>query len=232
MMEKIGQQVANRLLARIVDGVYGSAGRLPSERELTQEMDVSRASIREALQILEQWSVVCIRPGSGTLVRPVREWQLDVLRAAPEQPALPWNDANSITEELLQLRRAFYRDIAERMGLRGVPPHALNAARAAVERAWVCRAQPAVFGMLELDVMRRLLEAAGMLPSLWMLNQLASVYGPILQARAQHAIPVELFRAVHLEFFDCLERKDVSGAIQAVDNYLEGVEEALYVEAA
>lgn len=232
MTEKIGQQVANRLLARIVDGVYGSAGRLPSERELSQEMEASRASIREALQILEQWSVVCIRPGSGTLVRPVREWQLDVLRAAPEQPALPWKDANSITEELLQLRRAFYRDVAERMGLRGVPPYALNAARAAVERAWACRAQPAVFGMLELDVMRRLLEAAGMLPSLWMLNQLASVYGPILQARAQHAIPVELFRAVHLEFFDCLERRDVSGAIQAVDDYLEGVEEALYVEAA
>ena len=112
IMDKIGQQVANRLLSRIVDGLYGREGRLPSERELSVQMEASRPSVREALQILEQWSVVSIRPGSGTVVRPVREWQLDVLRAAPSQPELPWNQGTAITDELLQIRRGFYRDVA------------------------------------------------------------------------------------------------------------------------
>ena len=89
MGSKTGDQVANRLLGRIVDGQYGPQGRLPSERDLVNEMEVSRASVREALQLLHQWGVVAIRPGSGAQVRPASEWQLDVLRAAPEQPTIP-----------------------------------------------------------------------------------------------------------------------------------------------
>jgi len=231
-MDKIGQQVANRLLSKIVDGVYGREGRLPAERELAVQMEASRPSVREALQILEQWSVVSIRPGSGTAVRPVREWQLDVLRAAPSQPGLAWNKGNAITDELLQLRRAFYRDVAERLGSKGVAPYALQGARDAVERAWACREDAAVFGMLELEVMRQLLEAAAMLPSLWMLNQLAAVYGPVLQARAHGKAPIENFREAHLRFFSALEERNVDLAREALEDYLDEVEEALYVEAA
>lgn len=43
--------------------------RLPSEREMSESMGVSRASVREALTALEAIGIVDIRPGEGTFVR-------------------------------------------------------------------------------------------------------------------------------------------------------------------
>lgn len=231
-MEKKGQQVANTLLARIVDGAYGSEGRIPSERELTSQMDASRASVREALQTLVQWCVLEIRPGSGALVKPMREWRLDVLQLYSSETGMSLRQDEGLLEDMMELRRGFYGDVAERLGSRGVSPHALTAARKAVQKAWTCKDDPALFGLLELDVMRRLLEAAAMLPSMWMLNQLAAVYGPAMQSRASSIEVPELFMEAHEAFFEALEKRSPQEARMAVEEYLDGVEKAYLTEAA
>ena len=75
--------------------------------------------------------------------------------------------------------------------------------------------------------MRRVLEAAGMLPSLWMLNQLAGVYAPIMQSSAT-AIPVpESYREAHQNLFTALENRDSEAAKEAIDVYLAQMEAAL-----
>src|SRR3954465_15459763 len=62
------EQVAERLAADIRSGALAPGERLPSERELARVLEVSRASVREAIGALQVQGVVGTRPGAGTFV--------------------------------------------------------------------------------------------------------------------------------------------------------------------
>jgi DNA-binding FadR family transcriptional regulator len=62
------EQIAERLAADIRSGLHPPGERLPSERELARSLEVSRASVREALAALQLQGVVETRPGAGTFV--------------------------------------------------------------------------------------------------------------------------------------------------------------------
>lgn len=57
-------------LRRVIDeGVLGPGDQLPSERELSEQLAVSRSTVRVAIQLLDALGVVEVRHGSGTFVR-------------------------------------------------------------------------------------------------------------------------------------------------------------------
>jgi GntR family transcriptional repressor for pyruvate dehydrogenase complex len=68
---KLSDSVAHRIETLIVEGVWKTGDRLPSERELAQQLEVSRPSLREALHKLEVRGLVETLQGGGTFVRPV-----------------------------------------------------------------------------------------------------------------------------------------------------------------
>ncbi len=66
---RLYRQIADQLRALIDGGEFAPGSRLPAERELAQQLGVSRPSVREALIALEVESVVEVRMGSGVYVR-------------------------------------------------------------------------------------------------------------------------------------------------------------------
>ena len=60
--------VAQKLEGMILDGSYIAGQKLPSERELAKQFDVSRPSLREAIQILEAKGLIFRRQGGGNYV--------------------------------------------------------------------------------------------------------------------------------------------------------------------
>lgn len=63
-------QVIDKIKSEIENGNYKENDKLPSEFELSKDFGVSRATLREALRILEEDSVVTRRHGVGTFVNP------------------------------------------------------------------------------------------------------------------------------------------------------------------
>lgn len=61
-------QVIEKIKQDIKDGVYIEKEKLPSEFELSKQLGVSRATLREALRILEEENVIIRRHGVGTFV--------------------------------------------------------------------------------------------------------------------------------------------------------------------
>lgn len=90
---KLYQQVADQVRALIQTGLFSPGSRLPAERELAQQIGVSRPSLREALIALEIEGSVEIRMGSG----------IYVLAAAKQRHARPAPIGESPTE-LMQAR--------------------------------------------------------------------------------------------------------------------------------
>ncbi|RWZ60434.1 GntR family transcriptional regulator [Halobacillus fulvus] len=63
-------QVIEQIKRDIENGVYEEKEKLPSEFQLSKSLGVSRATLREALRILEEDGVVTRRHGVGTFVNP------------------------------------------------------------------------------------------------------------------------------------------------------------------
>ncbi len=62
------QYVLDTLTNRIVSQEYGTDERLPSERQMAQELGVARNTVREALDVLEERDMIRRRAGSGSFV--------------------------------------------------------------------------------------------------------------------------------------------------------------------
>ena len=67
---KLSEQTADRLYELIVDeGRYPLGSKLPNENELSQALQVSRTTLREAISFLVAQGVLEIRRGKGTFVK-------------------------------------------------------------------------------------------------------------------------------------------------------------------
>src|SRR4030042_2752670 len=60
--------IADQILGMINAGRYKVGSKLPSERTITEQMGVSRPSLREAISALQIVGILESRPGDGTYV--------------------------------------------------------------------------------------------------------------------------------------------------------------------
>lgn len=67
-MEKSYEKVVDYVQKQILDGVCRTGDKLPSEREMAQQLNVSRTSVREGLRILEQMGALYCQQGSGNYI--------------------------------------------------------------------------------------------------------------------------------------------------------------------
>jgi GntR family transcriptional repressor for pyruvate dehydrogenase complex len=66
--DRLYQDVARRLISEIASGKYPVGSRLPAERELVKQFDVSRPTVREAIIALEVQGLVEVRISAGAFV--------------------------------------------------------------------------------------------------------------------------------------------------------------------
>lgn len=66
---KVYEQVIEQIEGMITNGVLKKGDRLPSERELVEQLGISRASIREALRSLEIIGLIESKQGEGNFIR-------------------------------------------------------------------------------------------------------------------------------------------------------------------
>ena len=66
---KLADVIEQRLEHLILDGTLSPGEKLPPERELAKQFDVSRPSLREAIQKLEAKGFLLRRQGGGTFVQ-------------------------------------------------------------------------------------------------------------------------------------------------------------------
>jgi DNA-binding FadR family transcriptional regulator len=64
----VSERVADQILSRIASGEWGPGHRLPGERQLAEDMGVSRVSVRAALQSLKTQGLLDAVQGGGTRV--------------------------------------------------------------------------------------------------------------------------------------------------------------------
>ncbi len=100
MSTTVSRTITTHLLRRIINGTYATGSKLPTERQLMDEFGVTRSVIREALKRVEALGYLSIRQGSGILVEPVQNSDIDVIYL-------------SLFKDDGSLDRKFIRDLVE-----------------------------------------------------------------------------------------------------------------------
>ncbi|NLI91728.1 MAG: FadR family transcriptional regulator [Peptococcaceae bacterium] len=68
---RIYEEIVEQIRLLVSEGHVKAGDRLPSERDLAERLQVSRASVREALSALEMMGLLEIRSGEGTYIKQV-----------------------------------------------------------------------------------------------------------------------------------------------------------------
>ena len=135
--QRLYRQIADQLRQLIARGEFAVGARLPAERDLAQQLKVSRPSVREALIALEVEGMIEVRTGSG----------IYVLSSTPAVSPLGADDAPTSWGplEVMSARLLVESEVAAQAALHAQKKHlqamrkALGQMRQAVQRQEVPR---------------------------------------------------------------------------------------------
>ncbi len=216
---RLYRQIADQLAELIRTGEFKPGDRLPSERDLSQQLGVSRASVREALIALEIDGLIDVKVGLGVFVS-----------ATPFAPG----EVMALTEpgpfEVLEARQLIEGETA---GLAAT--HASSADLAAI-RATVSMMADEVKSTgagLNADALfhLRIAEASGNGALVHMVKQLWNFrYSAMFRKLDEHFdTPARHAAAIqeHLKLVEAIERHDAAQARAAIRAHLHSVRVAL-----
>ena len=103
---RLYEDIVQQFHALIRQGALRHGDRLPAERDLAEQFQVSRSSVREALQALEVQGLVVSRRGSGTFIN------TENLEAALDLVAANLNGGAGALQDVFELRHLMEPQIA------------------------------------------------------------------------------------------------------------------------
>jgi GntR family transcriptional regulator, transcriptional repressor for pyruvate dehydrogenase complex len=105
--------VVDQIVDRIRSGRIRDGELLPGERQLAAAMQISRRTVRDAIEILQDAGVVAVSPGPSGGIRVASIWVPDALTSNPD----PISTAQVF--EILEARRVIEPRVAQLAALRG-----------------------------------------------------------------------------------------------------------------
>jgi DNA-binding FadR family transcriptional regulator len=211
------EETVERLGTAIRLGILGPGIRLPSERELADQLGISRSTLRQAITTLVQSGhLTSVRGrGGGTFV----------VQEPPLAEGSPAGPVRNDWREVLDLRMAIEIGAATLAAARAGEDN-IKLMRECVERMAACS---------EFDDYRRadirfhmaIAEASGV-PRLMTL--VGEVEGDVSELIAHIAHPPEVLdhsNAEHARLIDAIERRDAARAVRVLRRHLDGTEHIL-----
>ncbi len=151
--QRVDEQIAASIADAILDGVFPPGSALPPERDLAEQLQVNRTSLRQGLARLQQMGLIEARHGSGNVVRDPQGLTHPAVVEALVRKLGP-----EFLVELLEIRAGLGPLIGRLAAQRSRPEDAdaLRAALAAVQRAGTAEARQAA----DLDFFRVLIHCS------------------------------------------------------------------------
>ncbi len=208
-------QVAEILLDKVRRGEIDAGAKLPSERELSEAMDVSRVVVREALNSLQMAGLVERRVGSGNYIR--KDLDSALLVAGPISHDL---DTGANIVETIEARHAL--DLAvTKLALENAQPADIEMMQSVIAEMRTAVDGNRIRHYLELTLQFHVVvaRAGGNSVLERLVGELIDLVRPhvwLIERNYTDDIGEESFR-IHKAMADGIERRDAPMALAAVD---------------
>ncbi len=229
----LSHQAAQELGRRIVGGKYLPGDALPSEADLSAELEVSRTVVREALKVLAAKGLIRSRPRVGPVVQPRHVWE------RLDSDVLAWSTQDReqlqvFLNQLTEVRRIVEPDAARLAAMRATPDELeqIAATFAAMEDTV---ADPNAFMTQDVIFHEAIIRAShndlllGLLVTLRM-GMVASrqvTTGTLRQGTPETAHAREIALQLHRAVLDALRERNGQRAHEAMVHLLSTVHEAI-----
>ena len=228
----LAHQVAQELGQRIVRGDYLPGDALPSEADLSTDLQVSRTVVREALKGLAAKGLIRSRPRVGSVVQPGHAWE------RLDSDILAWSTQGEqfkvFLNQLTEARRIIEPDAARFAATRATPEELrqISATFSAMENAV---SDPSAFLAHDLAFHEAIIQAshndllAGLLVTLrkgLVASRMIST-GALRQDAPETAHARATALALHGAVLDALQEHDGRRAHDAMAHLLSTVDEAI-----
>ncbi len=213
---RVYEDIVAQIKVLIADGKLRAGDQLPSERELSEMFQVSRASVREAIRALESVGLIEIRQGEGTYIASTVETLLTSITSALAQqrdPLTPVFEARKILEPAtaaLAAERATPEEVAQLEAILADQEKQIAEGETGVETDTRFHSTLAVAA--KNDVLLRLNEA--------IVDGLRETRLRSLQTQGRPARSL----AGHREILEAIRLKDPAKAREAMRQHLETIE--------
>ena len=225
--EKISHSVVRQIEQLILRGILKPGERLPSERELSDRLGVSRPSLREALAKLQESGLLVSQAGSGVFVG-------NVLGSAFSETLVQlFSNHDEAVFDYIAFRRDMEGMAAERAAIKGTDTDlkVINTIFEKMEAAHSKR-DPSQEAGLDADFHLSIIEASH---NVIMLHMMRSMYQLLREGvfynrqimfkqRTTRDALLDQHRAINT----ALQNRDARGARAAVEAHLGFVEDALF----
>ena len=215
---RVSQEVVEQILDVINKRKLLPGDRLPGERQLVNELGVSRASVREALRSLETMGIIEVRAGVGAFVRnPVSNI---VRRALPSRLLVD----REMLKQLYGLR-AIIETGAAAVAAQAATAEDLQKLRQAVDDMERCHVAEDLDGMVAADILlhRSIIVATGNDVLVQVVDNIADLLTDMRRVSLSIGPGVRKTIAGHRAILRALEQRDPEAAKKAMADHLETV---------
>jgi len=234
----VAKSLALRLRAQILVGEYQEGQRLPAERFLSEEFDVSRTTLRRALDILEGSGLIARRPGSGTFVSHRTQIRLEAgdngaKPATPPQPEpgaadhtvdnLPFNiaDVTAMTSplELIVVRSILEPEIA-RLAVINMSSNDIAKLGAIVARMDAITTDALAFSRCDEDFYLCLAEGTRnpLVTALYKMVTIVRRGSSLIETREKSLSPnrIREYKKKHHSLYQAIRSRDIESAVEFI----------------
>jgi GntR family transcriptional repressor for pyruvate dehydrogenase complex len=168
---KAPEQIAETLLKYILRGEINPGEKLPPERELAARLNVTRATLREALKKLEQLKLIAIHQGKGIIVQDLHKASIDLIFS---MLVIDEKIDLKILENILEARELFGTDVAK-MAARRADKKDLEQMRALMGQL-VKTTEPGKLQQLDFEFFRQLALASKNMVYILLMNTIKAIH--------------------------------------------------------
>ena len=210
--------VVARLRRMILEGQYSYQERLPAERNLAEEFQVSRGTIRTVLHILEEQHLVKRKVGSGTYV---------THRELSNQ-----QDISSITSplEMVEVRISIEPQMV-RLAITNASHRDLEVLRKALRQCEESGGDAEKFSSADTAFHMALAHCSGNKLMFWIYERISEVrsYAQWRAMKAKLLTPerIDFYNKQHRALYDAIVSRDANEAVNIIKNHLYDIQDDL-----
>lgn len=223
MSDKAYYQVIDYLKKGIIDKTFLLGDKLPSERELSEQLGVSRNSVREALRVLEIMGVVQSHQGAGNYVNDDFENNLVetmsmmyALNKIDDRQVADYREALETKAYILAMEQITREELQEMKGhIRGIQESSDDREKAYWDKMFhytMVRASKNWMLMKNIEALNQIIDA-------FILN----MRGAISSTRDG----AELLQEAHTQMVEAMEEKDIEKGLHALNSHFKYIKDSL-----
>ena len=172
---KAPEQIAEMLMKYILQGGVRPGDKLPAERTLAAQLNVTRATLREALKKLEQLKLITIHQGKGIIVQDFHNASIDLIFSLM---VIDGDIDLNILDNIMEARKLFGSHVA-RLAARRAGEKDKEKLAALMEKMQHTR-NPKTLQQLDMEFFHQLAEASKNMVYILLMNTIKTIHANYL----------------------------------------------------